>query len=324
MLTYKNYNTNLNNLKNQLDEVGIAVIPNILSSSEIDDSINQMWKMLADLTQNFELPISKNNMETWKSFYDLCPLEDMLLQYWKVGHSDLAWNLRQNSKLLEVFKCLWNVEENELLTSFDSISIHFPPEITKIGKFQENKSNWYHFDQSSEKKGLHCIQGFVNLYDVSSGDTSLSVYEGSHKYHESFFDFYQKKIDKDWYQLKNEEIHFFKDLNEYGVLVEAGSLVLWDSRLLHQGVLCSKHRPNPNIRAVVYICMIPRYKSNNKQLEKKKQAFRDERMTTHWPHEIKRVGQYPTNKEKKNTCWNLVMPVKMAKLKPIGYKLAGF
>lgn len=324
MVRYKKYDTNLENLSKQLEIFGVAVIPNILSLNQVHQSLDEMWEMLYHLTQNFELPINKENQYSWKSYYDLCPIEDMLLQYWKVGQSKYVWNIRQNIKLIEVFSHLWQVRNEDLLVSFDSISIHFPPEITKIGKFQEEKKNWYHFDQSSEKEGLHCIQGFINLIDINDGDTTLSLYEGSHKYHSSFFKYYQKKIDKDWYQLNDQEINFFKELEEFAVLASAGSLVLWDSRLLHQGILCSRNRIIPNIRSVVYVCMMPRSKCSNRQLEKKKQSFLDQRMTTHWPHQISRVGIYPTKKEKLNTCWYKVISVSQPKLNNLGLRLAGF
>ena len=166
MVIYKNYDTNIDNFQKQLKEKGIAVIPNILSELELNNSKNDMWNMLEYLTEDFEIPINRNCSETFSSYYDLCPLEDMLLQYWKVGHSQYVWNLRQNLNIINIFCKIYNCNIDDLLVSFDSISIHFPPELTKKGKYQEDKENWYHFDQSSHKKGFHCIQGFINLYDV--------------------------------------------------------------------------------------------------------------------------------------------------------------
>ena len=77
--------------------------------------------------------------------------------------------------------------------------------------YQEDKDNWYHFDQSSFKKGFHCVQGFINLYDVNKGDSTLSVYEKSHLLHDKFFKHYNKTVVKDWYKLEKDELNFFKD-----------------------------------------------------------------------------------------------------------------
>ena len=156
MVIYKSYDTNIDNFQKQLKEKGIAVIPNILSKLELENSKNDMWNMLEYLTEDFEVPINRNYSETFSSYHDLCPLEDMLLQYWKVGHSQYVWNLRQNLNIINIYCKIYNCNIDDLLVSFDSISIHFPPELTKKGKYQEDKENWYHFDQSSHKKDFHC------------------------------------------------------------------------------------------------------------------------------------------------------------------------
>ena len=323
MINYKNYDTNLDNLINQLDEIGIVVIPNVLSKSEINSSQNEMWEALNYLTQDFDLPLKYHNKDSWNTYYHLCPIEDMVLQYWKIGHSKYVWELRQNIKILEIFSKIWDCKIDDLLVSFDGVSIHFPPEITNTGKYQEDKNNWYHFDQSSYKKGRHCIQSFINLYDVNEGDSTLSIYEKSHLFHEKFFDHYQLNVEKDWYKLNNEQLDFFKNCSENAVLASAGSLVLWDSRILHQGILCSKYRKQPSIRSVVYICMIPRCKCDKKELERKKQAFKSLRMTTHWPNKINRFPAYPKKKESDGKNIHLIREIEPPLLNKIGYRLAG-
>ena len=64
----------------------------------------------------------------------------MLLQHWKVGHSKLAWNVRQNPKVIEAFKKIW--DSDDLITSFDGASIYILDKPTR-----ESKS-WFHVDQS--------------------------------------------------------------------------------------------------------------------------------------------------------------------------------
>ena len=323
MVIYKNYDTNIDNFQKQLKEKGIAVIPNILSKLELENSKDDMWNMLEYLTKDFEIPINRNCCETFSSYYELCPLEDMLLQYWKVGHSQYVWNLRQNLNIINIFSKIYNCNIDDLLVSFDSVSIHFPPELTKKGKYQEDKENWYHFDQSSHKKGFHCIQGFINLYDVYEGDSTLSVYESSHLYHEEFFKYFDFSVDKDYYKLTKPQLDFFNNLEECAVLCSAGSLVLWDSRVLHQGLLCSKNRLNNSIRSVVYICMMPRSLSNKKQLRRKQEAFKSLRMTTHWPITVSRFPSFPKKKEYENKQVHLIKEINEPILNNIGYNLIG-
>lgn len=325
MLKYQQYFCSSETLNKTIQQYGVAVIPNVLNSDEIKQSRQEMWEYLGHLTQKFDQPITEYNQNSWVNYYHLCPLQDMLLQYWKVGHSQWVWNLRQHPQIIKIFSHFWQCLPEDLLVSFDAVSIHFPPEITQIGQFQQDANNWYHVDQSSEKVGFHCLQSYINLYDTQEGDCTLSFLEGSHLYHQDFFQHYQKKVTKDWYQFSSEELTFFSHCPEKAVLSPAGSLVLWDSRLVHQGILCSQDRGKPNIRAVVYICMTPRHKASEKQLRKKQTAFEQMRMTTHWPHQISRFPAYPKPSETLNKQVNLVTEsTQKLILSEIGYKLAGF
>ena len=125
--------------------------------------------------------------------------------------------------------------------------------------------------------------------------------------------------------LTSEELLFFSYCPEKAILAPAGSLVLWDSRLVHQGILCSQGRDKPNIRAVVYICMTPRQKASEKQIRKKQTAFKQMRMTTHWPHQISRFPAYPKPSETLNKQTDLIIEKKeKPSVSEIGFKLSGF
>ena len=41
----------------------------------------------------------------------------MLLQNWKIGHSQFVWDIRQNKKVAKVFSKIWNVPSKDLLVS---------------------------------------------------------------------------------------------------------------------------------------------------------------------------------------------------------------
>ena len=69
-----------------------------------------------------------------------------------------------------------------------------------------------------------------------------------------------------------------------------GSLVVFDSRLLHCNVPAKVNRKTPRWRYTLYICMTPREWADNKTLQARVDAFRNQRMTTHWPHH---VGLFP-------------------------------
>jgi 5'-3' exonuclease len=133
----------------------------------------------------------------------------MLIQYHNIAHLQSVWDIRQHENIGNIFSKIWNVPKEELLTSFDGISINLPPEKTKRGWFLGN--DWMHTDQASNKKGLQSIQGFVNLYPVNEGDATLTILEKSHKYHEEF-----KKIDynKDYEVWKEEYYKFYLNIDK--------------------------------------------------------------------------------------------------------------
>lgn len=67
--------------------------------------------------------------------------------------------------LLQVFEALWGT--NELLSSMDSINI------LKPGQHESSTDGWLHVDQAPLRKGVACIQGLINMVDVSpeTGET---------------------------------------------------------------------------------------------------------------------------------------------------------
>ena len=200
-MEYKTFNTTIDNVNSYLDTHGVAVIPNILTEDECINYRNRIWAELNHVTQGrFDI----NNKDTWREFYKFYPLHSMLLQHFSLGHMQPIWDIRTHNNVCKPFEKIWNTDKNNLLVSFDGLSVHLPPEKTNKGWFH---NEWYHTDQSSHKIGKHCIQGMVNLYDVNDGDATLSILEKSHNYHSSFFE--DNNIDNrsDWYKLKNEDIN---------------------------------------------------------------------------------------------------------------------
>jgi ectoine hydroxylase-related dioxygenase (phytanoyl-CoA dioxygenase family) len=317
MEEYKEHYVELENVNQKLEQDGVAVIKNVLNSQEIEQAKNGMWQTLNKLTENLDKPIEKEDPLTWKSFYSLFPIHSMLVQHWSIGQSQYVWDVRQNPKVVNVFKQIWN--DNDLLTSFDGVSVHFPPEKTNRGWYRGN--DWFHTDQSSRKEGLKCIQGMITLYDVNKGDATLRVLKGTNKKHQSFFQ--DNGIDEksDWYKLKDDEINYFDDDEKNCVLAKAGSMILWDSRTFHQGIEPRKTREKQNFRGIVYVCMTPRKWSDDKNLLKKQKAFNEMRLTTHWPHKVKLFPKNPRTYGKDiENIGELDNPI----LSNLGKKLAGF
>lgn len=314
------YTCSIENVNSMLDEYGVAVIENVLSIDECTNLKEKAWKEINELTSTMDKPIDINDINSWRSIYELFPIHSMLIQHFSVGHMQWCWDIRQNEKVANVFSKLYNVKKEDLLTSFDGFSVHFPPEKTKRGWF---RNNWIHTDQSSFKLGKQCIQGFVSLYDVNEFDATLCVLEKSHNFHEKFFKDNEIEEKKDWYKLEPEHYKYFEDLGceKVGIKCKSGSIVLWDSRTFHQGIEPKKERKKENFRLISYVCMTPRNLSTQKQLEKKKKAFNDLRMTTHWPHKVK---LFPKNPRTYGKPIPKLVNIKTPTLTDLGKKLAGF
>ena len=279
MANYKTYLVNEDNIMRKLNKYGVCVIPNIISEDECIRLRNNIWSEVKHLCKDrFDI----NKEDTWNKFYDLMPLHSMLIQHFHIAHLQTVWDIRQNEKVGEIFSKIWNVPKEDLLSSFDGISINLPPEKTRKGWFLGN--DWMHTDQASNKKGLHAIQGFINLYNVNPGDATLTILEKSNNYHEEFFNHINIHDNNDWVKLNAEQKQWFinKGCNQFCVAAPAGSLVLWDSRTIHQGIEAQKGREQQNFRMVVYICLLPKDRFSEKIREKRKKIFQNMRVTSHW------------------------------------------
>lgn len=318
---FEKYCTTPDNLKTTLKKFGVAIIPSILNKKECKLMISGIWDFFEYISQPWDIPIDRNNKETWKGFYDLYPLHSMLLKNWHIGHAQVCWDLRQNNKILEIFSLLWNCPIDKLLTSFDGFSFHLPPETTNRGWHKNNL--WLHVDQSYTDNSFKCVQSWITAFDVNENDATLAFLEKSHLFHEDFAREFEIKDKSNWYKLDNIEQEFY--LNNDCVLKKIkcpkGSLVLWDSRTIHCGIEPNKNRKLPNFRAIIYLCYLPRDLITIKQLEKKIKAFETLRTTSHWPCNIKLNSKYPWTRGK--PIPNIAI-INHPQLKEIGYKLAGY
>ncbi len=320
---YEKYVTTKEGVRDTLNEYGVAIIPNVLNEEECEEMRNGMWEYLEHITSDFEIPINRNNEESWRSLRLLYPKHSMLIQEWNIGHTQLSWNLRQNPKIYEIFAHIWNVAARDLLVSFDGCSFHFPPEITKFGWYRGNQ--WLHCDQSYLRNDFECVQSWINGYDTNEGDATLTFFEGSNKHHREFRERFNITDREDWYKLENSDQHDFyvneKGCKQYHIKCPKGSLVLWDSRTIHCGSEPMKGREIPNMRCVVYLCYAPRNLITTRDLNKKIKAFEEMRTTNHWPCKPKLFPKIP------RTYGGPIPPVKKIEapiVNEIGRRLIGY
>uniref|UniRef100_A0A914CWH3 Phytanoyl-CoA dioxygenase n=1 Tax=Acrobeloides nanus TaxID=290746 RepID=A0A914CWH3_9BILA len=262
---------------------GAYALNGVLDSTEIAHLQNQMWNYLERLTNNHKVPIRQNHPKTWKSIGDLESLQKMLFQTGSIGHNPMSWHVRTSEKVLKEFQELHQTDR--LLTSMDGMSIMLPPEKTGFGFQDQSGRVKLHTDQAYRDSTINCWQGQVNLFNVYENDGALRLLRGSHKLHEEFpKHFNQIDLNKSFFILNKEELQWYRDRldddADVCVKTEAGSLLLWTSCTIHQGMNPTRPRPHPeNIRCTLYVCMHPFDKWSSKQIQTAQRAFHEHRTT---------------------------------------------
>lgn len=238
-------------------------------------------KKALDWIQSFDSPLDLKDPSTW-TVANL-PVQGKANQFsnYSVVHEKFMWNARMEPKILEAFATIWGTDE--LLVSFDAVNITLP-------KMQDKAKRpfWPHVDQAPTRRGLHCIQGVLNLSKAGPEDGSLIVLPKSNQVTEEFFETQTDSSTweaRDYRGITTEEMKWFeaRGIKPLKVQAEPGDLLLWDSRTVHWGG--EPTDKSNTIRTVIYASYSPAALATSETLERKKQAFESYGATTHWAHE---------------------------------------
>ena len=283
-------------LRAALDEYGAAVVPAVLNAAECAAMQSSIWDFLEAITAEWPKPISRNDTTTWRSFYDLFPTHGMLLQHWGVGHAQASWDVRQNPKVVDIFRHFYG--RSDLLTSFDGLSFSIPPEQTGRGW---HRKDWLHTDQSYTTPDFACVQAWATALDVQDGDATLVLLRGSHKHHREFAQTFGITDKSNWFKLNETQQAWYaaKGCNPIRVHCKAGDMVFWDSRTIHCGQGPVKGRTHPKFRMVTYVSMQPKDMASQTDLKRKREAFQAGRTTSHWAAKTKLFAKMPRTYGKK-------------------------
>ncbi|KAK6175436.1 hypothetical protein SNE40_013901 [Patella caerulea] len=250
-----------------LRQRGYCVIPNVIPYNKCDELSQELksWALAHDNGELFKQPHSLTDAP-------------------RIGHLEAAWKARLLVK--DVFAAVWGTDK--LVSSFDKLSICPPPEIS-TGDFDTGFS-WLHVDRSGYRRGLHAFQGGIYLEETTETDACLRIMEGSSKYTDDFFSTHPEatktSYDKEHYRLSEDEIAWYSSKGCFRKLVPApkGSVVLWDTRTVHDTVKPKKGRPHADRwRYVVLACMLPAIWASDADLEFKRKAFENMSLTCHMP-----------------------------------------
>ena len=249
----------------QLNTKGYAIIENVLTAEQVNTAKEYFREWLA------ANPIV---MEKHSKIHP-----HGIFKFAEVGHQKHAWYIKTLPAVQNQFKELWGTEE--LVTGFDG-SCLITSEVDKKDRI------WTHTDQAPATKGRACVQGFVAL--TTNEERTLVVYEGSHLLHEHYMREKSLTGKKNWQLIDHNYLATIKDRKRI-LKVNAGSLVLWDSRTFHQ----NQYGKAGEERIVQYVCFLPKtHKQNTKaQHEKRVKYYEERRTTSHWPYPLHVNGLQP-------------------------------
>ncbi|XP_062569438.1 uncharacterized protein LOC134231494 [Saccostrea cucullata] len=272
-------------MRQELQENGYAVIPNLLTSEECDRLTSQFRDWVAEFDDSY-IPLQKKSS---------------VIQSYRCGHFEPSWEVRLRAK--KIFQEVWGTEK--LLSSIDGIAISKPPENKR--EYRDIHKDWLHLDQGIRREGLHAYQGAVYLEEQTRDDYCFRVLSKSHLYHSEFFKTFPNAVTKtectDFYKLNNNEKDFFfkNGCTFECVPVPKGGIVLWDSRTVHDNTPPVSERPNHDRwRFVVFVSMTPAIWAGEKDIEFKQDVYRRMLLTSHWSSQgLKTFKEYKVGNWKK-------------------------
>jgi len=314
-----------NTLRQTLETDGVVIIPGVLSSEECDSMYKGMWDMFEHVTSKWDKPVLRSKPSTWENLEELVPNNHMMYQMFGLPHAQHLWDIRSNEKVVKTWADFWGVEPEDLLVSFDGISWLPPHEEMEDYELPEFP-HWFHMDQTVLKTELEGVQGWITGMDVNPGDATLIYYDQSHKMIKEFVDEFGVRTKSDWVLLNQEENNFFKSrcvIKE--VTCPAGSLVIWDSRLVH----CNKGpdliRSKPNYRCISYLCYMPKSISDLDTINKRISEFLDMKTSNHYANRATFFPKIPRDWVAEGYYLeDLIKPIPKPVLNELGKSLIGF
>jgi hypothetical protein len=262
---FKCFSEEVDEVKRQLEEVGVAVFPGVLTPEFCDECTDEykLW------VRNF----GKSGPDNINS----------IIHKYGCAHMNATWRVRVAVK--SVFATLWGTDK--LLSSFDGIALSKPPEAGKgSSKFhKEGGARSMHLDQGPMRLGLHAYQGAVYLEAADEDDWCFQVMSGSHKYLEEFYETFPSKHPTEFRKLTADELQWFVDkgCEQRRVPVPKGGVLVWDAQLVHDGAKPIRGRKHPERwRFVNFVSMTPAIWADESDYDVKKVAMESIRPTRHW------------------------------------------
>lgn len=276
-----------------LDEHGFVIFANALDADESTHALNLLW----DYLEGLQTGIDRTDPDTWGDGRWPTAVHGGILPSFGIGHCAAQWYIRDVDAVKDSFAAVWDTDD--LLVSFDGVTIWRP--WTRNPNWLTNRgSSWLHIDQHPiGRPGKHCVQGLVNLLPTSEATGGNVVVPGSHRRFEEIPQLYTDRLARihpsiDHFRFPNDD-PLLADSPPVMCHMEAGDLLLWDSRTIHCSSpgLTEPANDTDLLRAASLICMMPRAKSNAEVIAQRKSAVANMTSTTNWSDCFVDADQFP-------------------------------
>ena len=204
----------------------------------------------------------RDKFKDWRNDRNLYSIHGIIKSY-GVGQADFMWEARHAVKW--VFEEFW--DEKDLVVSFDGAGYY-----KANGKKYKEGKKWAHCDQNPKRNpNFELVQGVLYLEDcLNECDGGFMCWPGTHE---------SKKPD-----VKGDFVSVPQTENGHVVHAKAGTLVLFDSRVIHANQ--APKGSDAMDRVCAYICMAPRSQVSKRNLEKRQKYYYTNRTTSHSPINI--------------------------------------
>ena len=305
-----------------LKEHGYVVIANALDLQQTQHALAGLW----DYLEGLETGIDRLDSRTWGDDNWPTAVHGGILPSYGIGHCQAQWFIRDIPGVKKSFAALWGTDD--LLVSFDGVSLWRPWSVDPSWKTNLG-SSWLHIDQHPiGRPGRQCVQGLVNLLPTSESAGGNVIVPGSHRLFTEIPDLYTERLARidpsiDHFRFPKED-PLFLDNEPITCHMEAGDLLLWDSRTVHCSSPGSGHEfpGNELVRAISLICMMPRSRSNEAVISRRKAAVAKKTSTTNWSDRFINADQFPqitAVANRQRYTWPAVPALNDTQLKLVGW-----
>lgn len=258
-----------------LQREGYLVIRDLFPPDTVSRGVDLFWQALSRLNP----AIDRNDRATWTNANFPGMFNIGIASFYGLCQTDFMWLLRSREEVKRAFAAVHALPASELVASMDAFAVRFDAR-------NRHTKAWLHVDQLPHLPGgdVRSVQGGYNFLPVGEEDAGLVVVPRSHA---------QPALPAA--EAAAKRAHFCPLPPGHGafglerkLLLEPNCLVLWDSRLVHANTSELRDRPpaadgSPQLnRLTAFVCMMPRALRSAAVLEKKREAYRRGRGTTHW------------------------------------------